>query len=162
VSRLDSFIRRLEAQRACLARAAGLVGDLPGPILELGLGAGRTYDHLRGLLPERVVYVLEREVTVAPRHAPPAARLLVGDFREILAEPPAAIRDAALAHADIGTWDEVESRALAAALAPLLDTVLRDGAVVASDQPMHRAGWTALPLPQGVAPGRYFLYRVRG
>ena len=51
MSRLDSFIRRLEAQRACLALAAGRIGGLPGPVLELGLGNGRTYDHLRELLP---------------------------------------------------------------------------------------------------------------
>src|SRR6202022_2543720 len=47
VSRLDSFIRRLKAQRACLDLAAGLVRGLDGEILELGLGNGRTYDHLR-------------------------------------------------------------------------------------------------------------------
>ena len=49
MSRLDSFIRRLEAQRACLNRAAELIGDLEGVVLELGLGNGRTYDHLREL-----------------------------------------------------------------------------------------------------------------
>ena len=30
MSRLDSFIRRLEAQRACLDRAALLIGDIDG------------------------------------------------------------------------------------------------------------------------------------
>jgi len=53
VSRLDSFIRRLEAQRACLDHAAGLIGGLDGVVLELGLGNGRTYDHLRSLFPSR-------------------------------------------------------------------------------------------------------------
>ena len=57
MSRLDSFIRRLEAQRACLEYAAGQIRDLPGPVLELGLGNGRTYDHLRELLPEREIFV---------------------------------------------------------------------------------------------------------
>ena len=51
MSRLDSFIRRLEAQRACLDLAARLIEGLEGEILELGLGNGRTYDHLRQLLP---------------------------------------------------------------------------------------------------------------
>ena len=36
-SRLDSFIRRLEAQQACLEMAVGLIADLPGPVLEFGL-----------------------------------------------------------------------------------------------------------------------------
>ena len=40
MSRLDSVIRRLQAQRACLDRAVDLVRDLPGPVLELGLGNG--------------------------------------------------------------------------------------------------------------------------
>ena len=47
------MIRRLEAQRACLASAAEIVENLPGPFLELGLGNGRTYDHLRELAPDR-------------------------------------------------------------------------------------------------------------
>ncbi|MGB1448128.1 MAG: class I SAM-dependent methyltransferase, partial [Arenicellales bacterium] len=53
MSRLDSMIRRLEAQRACLAAATESVRELPGAFLELGLGNGRTYDHLRELAPKR-------------------------------------------------------------------------------------------------------------
>jgi len=64
VSRLDSFIRRLEAQRACLDLAAALVRQLDGVILELGLGNGRTYDHLRELCPGRKIYVCERLVAL--------------------------------------------------------------------------------------------------
>ena len=60
MSRLDSFIRRLEAQRACLGFVAGQIRDVAGPVLEFGLGNGRTYDHLRELLPERDIFVFER------------------------------------------------------------------------------------------------------
>ncbi len=60
MSRLDSFIRRMLAQRACLNWAAEAVAGIAGPVLELGLGNGRTYDHLRELLPEREIYVFER------------------------------------------------------------------------------------------------------
>ena len=38
MSRLDSFIRRLEAQRACLNNAAQLIAGVPGNVLEFGLG----------------------------------------------------------------------------------------------------------------------------
>ena len=38
MSRLDSFLRRLQAQRGCLNDAAALVGARPGPVFELGLG----------------------------------------------------------------------------------------------------------------------------
>ena len=55
MSRLDAFIRRLQAQRTCLGLAADLVAGVPGPVLELGLGNGRTYDHLRELMPDREI-----------------------------------------------------------------------------------------------------------
>ena len=63
MSRLDSFIRRLVAQRACLDHAAQLIGGLDGAVLELGLGNGRTYDHLRSLFPGREIeYHLGRDL----------------------------------------------------------------------------------------------------
>src|SRR5690606_39857021 len=84
MSRLDSFIRRLEAQRACLGLAAAMIHALPGPVLELGLGNGRTYDHLRELLPEREIFVFEREVNAHPDCIPDAAHLILGDVRATL------------------------------------------------------------------------------
>ena len=71
MSRLDSFIRRLEAQRACLNRAAALISGIDGTVLELGLGNGRTYDHLRELFPDREIYVCERRVAAHPACVPP-------------------------------------------------------------------------------------------
>ncbi len=46
MSRLDSFIRRLEAQRTVLNWAAKAIEGREGLVLELGLGNGRTFDHL--------------------------------------------------------------------------------------------------------------------
>ena len=60
MSRLDSMIGRLMAQRACLDWVASAIGGLPGPVLEIGLGNGRTYDHLRGRLPQREIHVFDR------------------------------------------------------------------------------------------------------
>ena len=48
MSRLDSFIRRLEAQRAA-STTRSPHRRRARPVLELGLGNGRTYDHLREL-----------------------------------------------------------------------------------------------------------------
>src|SRR4051812_41343381 len=45
MTRLDSAIRRLTAQRDLLNWAAQAIGPT-GLVLELGLGNGRTYDHL--------------------------------------------------------------------------------------------------------------------
>jgi len=162
MSRLDSFIRRLEAQRACLDRAAALVAGLAGPVLELGLGNGRTYDHLRARLPGRDIFVFERAVSAHPDCVPPADRLVLGDLRETLpAARPRFAGRAALAHLDIATGDAAASRALAASLAPLVAPLLRDGAIVVSEPPLVVAGWEAVALPDGVAPGRYHLYRAR-
>jgi len=63
LSRLDSFIRRLTAQREALAYATQQIAALPGPVIELGLGHGRTFDHLKMLLPNREIFVFERAPT---------------------------------------------------------------------------------------------------
>ncbi len=160
MSRLDSFIRRLEAQRACLDRAAELIAGIDGIVLELGLGNGRTYDHLRELFPGRDIYVCERQVTAHPDCVPPADRLLLGDLRETL--PVAHRRFAgkvALAHLDVGTGDAAANKALAAELLPLVVPLLCAGGVITSDPVMDCPELAPLPLPDGVAPGRYHLYR---
>ena len=101
MSRLDSFIRRLEAQRACLELAADLIAGLDGEVLELGLGNGRTYDHLRKLFPHRKIYVCERAVAAHPDCVPPSALLLLGDMRETLPAVRARLADrVVLAHLD--------------------------------------------------------------
>ena len=84
MSRLDSFIRRLEAQRDCLDLAALLVRELEGEVLELGLGNGRTYDHLRQLFPNRKIYVCERRVAAHPNCVPPAELDANGSLMSLL------------------------------------------------------------------------------
>lgn len=160
MSRLDSFIRRLEAQRACLNRAAELIRDLDGIALELGLGNGRTYDHLRELMPERDIYVCERRVAAHPDCVPPPDKLILGDMRETLVEASGWLSSrVALAHLDVGTGDAAANRALALELLPLLLPLLCPGAVLASDPPLDSPELEPLPLPEAVAPGRYHLYR---
>jgi hypothetical protein len=162
MSRLDSVIRRLRAQRACLRRGAEMIRDLPGPVLELGLGNGRTYDHLRETFPDREIFVFEREVAADPDCLPDAAHLLLGDIHETL---PAAVArfgpSVALVHSDLGTGDSELNGRLAAFLAARLPGLLRPGGVVISDQDVSPAGAVALPLPEGVRPGRYFMSRAR-
>jgi S-adenosyl-L-methionine methyltransferase len=77
MSRLDSFIARMKAQRDCLNHLKPAIDALPGPILEVGLGNGRTYDHLRELFPGRDIYVFERKVAargIASRASPRNSR----------------------------------------------------------------------------------------
>src|SRR5258708_36849784 len=84
MSRLDSFIARMQAQRDCLNFLKPAVDALSGPILEVGLGNGRTYDHLRDLFPGRDIYVFERKVAAHPDCIPPAARLFLGAAPEAI------------------------------------------------------------------------------
>src|SRR5262249_23546766 len=148
VSRLDSFIRRLEAQRACLDLAAHLVNELDGEVLELGLGNGRTYDHLRALFPARKIYVCERMVAAHPDCIPPAEFLLLGDMRETLPAARARLADGvALAHLDVATGDTTASRAFAAELAPLIVPLLCPSGVLVSEPSIAVDELTPLKLP---------------
>ncbi len=163
MSRLDSFIRRMQAQRDCLNAVADDVRSLSGPILELGLGNGRTYDHLRGLFPGRDIYVFERQVRTHPDCIPPDDRLFLGDIFETLPRAIAQLgATAALAHSDLGTGEAAANRALGRRLAPALDALMAPGGLVVANQEFAEAGWRRLPDPTGVPPGRYFLYRKSG
>jgi hypothetical protein len=160
MSRLDSFIRRLEAQRACLDRAAELIRDIDGVVLELGLGNGRTYDHLRQLFPDREIYVCERQVAAHPDCVPPPDRLILGDMRATLP----ALRNrlggkVALAHFDVGTGDAAANLAIAADLTPHIVKLLCPGGALVSDPPITAPELAPLPLPDGVAVERYHLYQ---
>jgi len=160
VSRLDSFIRRLEAQRACLDLAAHLVRELDGDVLELGLGNGRTYDHLRQLFPDRKIYVCERRVAAHPDCVPPAELLLLGDMRDTLQTARELLGGrVALAHLDPATGDVAASRALAAQVAPLIVPLLRPGGVLVSEPAIAWHGLSPMALPEGLTSGRYNLYR---
>ena len=160
MSRLDSFIRRLTAQRACLEAAFRLIADRPGPVLELGLGNGRTYDHLRSNLADREIFVFERQVLAHPDCVPDDTHLFLGDFHDTIPDASSRIgAPAVLAHCDIGSGDAAATAALAGWLGPALVGLLGDGAIVLADQPLQAPGLTALALPETVAPGRYHMYR---
>ncbi|HZS81300.1 MAG TPA: class I SAM-dependent methyltransferase [Stellaceae bacterium] len=161
MSRLDSNIRRLVAQRACLDRAAALIRGREGVVFELGLGNGRTYDHLRENLPDRAIYVFECLVTAHPDCVPAAEYLIVGDLRETLPRAAARFRArVALLHLDTASSNRAASERLAAELAPHMAPLLRPGAVIASGLPLPGGSWHPLPLPSEVEEGRYYLYQV--
>ena len=160
MSRLDSFIRRLEAQRACLEAAADLIDGLDGEVLELGLGNGRTYDHLRKLFPHRDIYVCERTIAAHPDCVPPPQFLLLGDMRETLPTLRARLAErVVLAHLDPGNGEIAASKALAHQLAPLIVPLLQLNGVLVSEPAITADRLSALPLPGGIEPGRYNLYR---
>jgi hypothetical protein len=163
VSRLDSFIRRLEAQRSCLAEAAKRTQHLTGVVLELGLGNGRTFDHLREICAGREIYVFDRQIAAHPDCVPAPNRMFLGDFTETLTRARGELGDGAatLIHVDLGSGDSAASLALAARLAPDIAALMADGAVVVSDQPIETSQLAPLALPEGVRPGRYFIAEKR-
>jgi hypothetical protein len=161
MSRLDSFIRRMLAQRACLNWAAEAVADVPGPVLELGLGNGRTYDHLRELLPEREIYVFEREIRAHAVSLPPEKFLILGDIEHTLVSAATRLpAKAALAHVDLGTSDALAYEALALQMGILLKQLMSPDGVIVSNVILQAAGLKSLDTPIGVKPGRYFIYRI--
>ena len=161
MTRLDSAIRRLTAQRSLLDWAAADVASRPGLILELGLGNGRTYDHLRDRLPGRAIYAFERCPAAHPDSTPPSEYLVIGDVFDTLPEFGRRFgsRSAALIHADIGTGDQDENRRLADRLGPLLAPLLAVGGLLLGDRPFPMQGCEDISAETGVKPGRYFVYR---
>jgi len=162
MSRLESAIRRLDAQRLCLNWAAGRIASRPGDILELGLGNGRTYDHLQEVLPDRKIYVFDRHIAAHPACIPGEDELFLGDILETLPLAFARLgRSAILVHSDIGTAERERNHSLAAKIAPLLAPMMLPGGLILSDQPIEWPGWSALALPATVPSERYHMYRAR-
>ncbi len=160
MSRLDLFIDRMVSQRACIDDAVARIVELSGPVLELGLGNGRTYDHLKNHLPGREIYVFDREVASHPQSTPPDDRIVLGDFLETLPAFLARMGPvAALIHADMGGHNADKNEAFARRVSALIEPLLARGGVMVSSDRMYFTTLVELPLPYGAVTGRCFLYR---
>ena len=163
MSRLDSLIKRFIAQRACLNHTATLIAGVSGPVFELGLGNGRTFDHLRENCGGREIFVFERKVAAHPDCIPDPEHLYEGALEETLETALARFQgQVAMVHADLGSGRRGLDDRLSGFVAERLAQLLAPRAVVASDQDIRWPGAEALSLPEGVNPGRYHLYRNRG
>ncbi|MBO6757671.1 MAG: hypothetical protein JJ902_15160 [Roseibium sp.] len=160
MSRLDSFIRRLTAQKRLLEDVAGRIPGIDGCVLEVGLGNGRTYDHLREILPEREIFVFDRDLSCHPSCMPDGEHMILGEIRDTLAYcGPRVKTQAALIHADIGSGDPTTDLATSSWLSPLVDARAAPGGYVLSGLPLDLPSFEAFPMPEGIRPGRYNLYR---
>lgn len=159
-SRLDRMIARLTTQRACLRLAATLIADLPGPVVELGLGKARTYDHLVRLLPERAVYAFDRGIHCPPDAVPPADRLVLGEFDHTLPGARDRLGGApVLVHVDMGTADRAGDAGPAGRVGAMLADLVAPGGMVVADREVGLGAWEALPLPEDAGDWPYFIWR---
>ncbi|MEK9968358.1 MAG: class I SAM-dependent methyltransferase [Ferrovibrio sp.] len=159
MSRLDSFIARLSAQRELLNWAIDWVRQRDGFILEVGLGNGRTYDHLRaGLGPERI-YAFDRANNANPLSIPPSDRLVLGEFGDSLTafatQYPGA---AALVHSDVGLGDPDANARQVVQMSGWLPPLLARGALLLSDQKLTHPDLLLQKTPVPIPPERYFVY----
>ncbi|MDE1993741.1 MAG: class I SAM-dependent methyltransferase [Rhizobiaceae bacterium] len=157
MSRLDSFIRRLTAQRDILNSIADEVKTLDGPVLELGLGNGRTFDHLRELFTDRRIIAFDRAAHAYGPSMPEESNLVLGEIKETARDFIGS--GASLAHADIGTGYEDIDAVTLTWLPEIMAGVLASSGLAVSGLPLDHADLDALPLPPGIKDGRYHIYR---
>lgn len=160
MSRLDVFIDRMVSQRACLDFAIAQTAEMPGPVFELGLGNGRTFDHVREYVQGRDVFVFERAIASNPASTPTEEQTLLGDVRDTL--PEALTRfgaTASLIHADLGGHNLDKNDAFARLVSPLIEPLLAIGGLMVSSDRMYFDALSEVALPEGSVPGRCFIYR---
>ena len=160
MSRLESMRRRLTAQIDGLDWAAQVIAGIDGDVLELGLGNGRTYDHLRERLPGRRIWVIDRVLQPHPSCVPPEADFLQGEAEEMLTKLARRGARMALAHYDFGHGVKALDVAEGARLSPYIVPLMVPGGLVVSQQPL--VGLEPVAGPATVPPERYLFYRAKG
>lgn len=159
-SRLDLFIDRMVSQRACLDFAIAETADMDGPVLELGLGNGRTYHHMKQRVSGRDILVFERAVAAHPDSTPPESMTVLGDVTETLPQTLERLGPvASLIHADLGGHNREKNDIFARRISPLVEPMLAPGGLMVSSDRMYFDALTELPLPPGAVEGRCFVYR---
>jgi hypothetical protein len=158
MSRLDSFIRRLTAQRDILNHVEADL-DIPagGPVMEIGLGNGRTFNHLRELFPDRRIVAFDRAMGAHASSVPDEKDLVIGEIAET-AQAYLGV-EASLVHADIGTGYPDKDAVTLTWLPQLVAGMLAKGGVAVSGLPLEHKTLNPLPVPSSVPTDRYFLYR---
>ena len=160
VSRLEFMIRRLTAQHALLAEAAGLIAGRPGCVFELGLGSGRTFDHLRKILPQREIFAFDRAISAHPKCIPDADHLILGEIRETLRFcAPRVPGKPALINIDLGSGDPTQDLITRAWLSPLIAEWADPGTIVLTDRPLE-GRFEELTRPAGCPQSGHMLLRA--
>ena len=148
-------MRRLAAQRDGLEWAAERTKDMAGDALDMGLGNGRTYDHMREIL-DRRIWVIDRVLQCHPSCVPPKADFLEGEAEAMLDKMAETGAKIVLAHYDFGFGVKEKDVAEAARLSPAIARIMAPNGVIISGQPL--VGFTELDGPDTVAKDRYYFY----
>jgi hypothetical protein len=148
----------MSAQRDILNHVAHDLGLPPeGVILEMGLGNGRTYSHLRQLFPDRRVVAFDRALNAHRTTIPEGEDFVLGEISET--GKLFAGSEAALVHADIGTGYPDSEAVIVSWLPQIVSDMLRSGGYAISGLPLKHANLEELPRLSTVEEGRYFMYR---
>lgn len=155
MSRLDSIMRRLAAQRDGLEWAAERTKGIAGDALDMGLGNGRTYDHMREVL-DRRIWVIDRVLQCHPSCIPPAQDFLEGEAEAMLQKLADSGAKIVLAHYDFGFGVKDKDVAEAVRLSPAIARVMAPNGIIVSGQPL--VGFAEIDGPTTVAKDRYHFY----
>jgi hypothetical protein len=158
MSRLDTFISRMSAQRDILNHVAHDLGLPPeGAILEVGLGNGRTYSHLRQLFPDRRIVAFDRALNAHRTTLPQGDDFVLGEINET--GKSFAGSEAALVHADIGTGYPESEAVIMSWLPQIVADMLQSGGVAVSGLSLSHPQLQELQRLPTVEEGRYHMYR---
>lgn len=158
MSRLDSFIRRLTAQRDILNYVSEHL-PLPdeGVVMEIGLGNGRTFSHLRERFPHRRILAFDRACGAHASSVPEPGCLMLGEICDTGKQFETG--EAALVHADIGTGYPENDAVTLTWLPQMVAGMLAPGGIAVSGLPLDEPSLQRLDVPESVPQDRYFLYR---
>lgn len=160
MTELEWAVIRIRAQIQLLDWAAqDLLHDEAPRVLELGLGNGRTYDHLRQRLPKARIDVFDREMKGKLSSRPPDDHFFEGELDETLASyVPKG--ETALIHADLGTGDPEHETKIAAMLVDKLPPLARDRCLVISSTELVDDAFAPEPFSDYDRQSRYNAYRI--
>jgi hypothetical protein len=167
MSRLDGFIRRMEAQIACLDFACEEIHNVKGLVYEFGLGNGRTYEHLRLRMPSRSILVFERDVDAIKQYTDGFGQgifVCVGNVETIfsnIGNQEILLAPVALIHSDLGDWNVTENIERANSIFNALVPKLQEGAYIVCSVPLTHKNLFQMGLPAGIRHDKYFIYRIQ-